>query len=92
MTAQATAPRLTAAERRVRWAAQVWDLVKAERNFEAVEMLTECIGLGRSRGWQGACHWFAEHLTRAMLEPPSDAEEYARWLAIQSLIWFGRES
>jgi hypothetical protein len=90
VTAQAApARRLSAAERRIRWQEQVWDLVKAERNFEAVQMMTECRDLGRSRGWQGSCEWFAANLVPT--PEPEQAEGYAHWLAIQALIWFGRE-
>ena len=83
----ATTVKLSLAQRRERWCGQVWDLIRAERYAEAVKMMTECRNFGRSRGWINSCAWF-EGEDHELAERENG---YARWLAIQSMIWFGRE-
>ncbi len=96
--------KLTATERRHRYVDQLNDLLTIHRYTEMIILMTECRQYGRSRGWLGSCNWFENQGSGLLIGDDREwrrirpfyatasGEDYVRWVAVQSLVWFAREA
>lgn len=76
-----------ASARRADWTRELFELAIDQRkpNLAVFIIAQEWRALGRSIGWRNAGEWFETFYRN---DPAIQHER--QWLAIQSLIWFGR--